>query len=255
MTTSIIIDALGLPPESCVDQRIAKKLLIENGSTNAADKKAINQGIDELTWIAALKSSNCGVPVYKDEEREYIEIAVLLLSLRDVAKVGGQKEARIIELLHRAIPYPVFLIVRQADRILLSLAPKRWAQNEGEKVVLDGEPIVVLYENRPWNNAFLSGINLGKQDRRDFHALYQSWMARVILYYASTISATFLAAEGDKDIEEIRTAIDEYERLGRELGALNASALKENQLNRRVELNMEIKRLESIQKNIKARLQ
>ena len=91
MKTSLIIDALGLPPESRVDQRIATKLLVENGSTAAADKKTINEVIDELTWVAALKSSNCGVPVYKDEEREYIEIAVVLLSFRDGARIGGAK--------------------------------------------------------------------------------------------------------------------------------------------------------------------
>lgn len=259
MTTSMIISALGLPQDSRVDQRVAKKLLVENGAPTAADRKVINDGIEELTWLAALKSSNCGIPGYKNEQREYGEIAVLLLCLRDIDRIGdikgsGGKVTRIIELVHRAIPYPVFLIGRQADRILLSLAPKRWAQNEGGKVVLDGEPIVMFFEDKPWNSAFLSGIELGEQDRRDFRALYQSWIARVILYRASIISSAFITTEGAMSIEEIRAAIDEYERLGRLLGAMNASALKKNQLNRRVEINMEIKRLESVRKNIKEKL-
>ena len=248
MTTSMILNALGLPQESRVDQRIAKKLLIENGAPTAADRKAINDGIEELTWLAALKSSNCGVPGYKDEQCEYGEIAVLFLCFRDIDRVGdikvsGGKTARIIELLHRAIPYPVFLIGRQGDRILLSLAPKRWAQNEGGKVVLEGEPIVMLFEDRPWNSAFLSGIGLAEQDRRDFRALYQSWMAQLVRYNVSLISDEFRKASSARDMDGLRAALDEYAKLQSALAALRSAVLKEGQINRRVEMNLEIKSL------------
>jgi hypothetical protein len=40
-------------------------------------------------------------------------------------------------------------------------------------------------------------------------------------------------------------ALAEHERLTREIAGLRARAAKEKQLNRRVELNLEIKRLES----------
>lgn len=259
MTVDMVIDALGLPPESRVDQRIAKKLLVENGAPTAADRKAINDGIEELSWIAELKSSNCGVPVYKDKEREYIEIALLALSFRGVTKVGDTKvgrasQSRIIELVHRAIPYPVFLIAWQADQIMLSLAAKRWAQNEGGRVVLDGEPVFVQYEDRPWSGAFLSGLSLGSQERRDFRSLYRSWAEKLVLYNASMISSAFLTSSTERNIDEISQAIDEYQRIGRELASLRAAASVESQLNRRVELNMEIKKLEKEQKTIKAKL-
>src|SRR2546422_8289995 len=125
MNAADVITALALPPESRVDRRVPKKLLMENGAPTAADKRQINDGIEELLWVAALKPTTIGVPEYRDASHEVLEIAVLSLALRPEAKA-----ARLVELIHRAIPYPLFLVTAQANTISLSLASKRLAQNE-----------------------------------------------------------------------------------------------------------------------------
>ena len=45
MTVDQFIESLALPPETRVDQRVPKKLLVENGAPTAADKRQINEGI------------------------------------------------------------------------------------------------------------------------------------------------------------------------------------------------------------------
>ena len=50
-----IISVLGIPAEARVDQRVPKKLAVENGAPTAADKPQINGGIEKLLWLAALK--------------------------------------------------------------------------------------------------------------------------------------------------------------------------------------------------------
>ncbi len=77
----MVIAALALPAEARVDQRVPKKLLMEQGAPTAADKRQIQDGIEELRWVAALKPSNIGVPAYRDDVREYLEIAVLSVRL------------------------------------------------------------------------------------------------------------------------------------------------------------------------------
>ena len=72
-----LVDALGLPPEARVDMRVPKKLLVEQGAPTSADKRAIQDGIDELQWLAAGKPSTIGVPAFVDDIREYLEIAVI----------------------------------------------------------------------------------------------------------------------------------------------------------------------------------
>jgi len=101
MTVEHVLEALAIPAEARVGQRVPKKLLVENGASTARDKRYINDGIEELQWVAALKPATIGVPAFKDDAREYLEIAVLSLALRD-----GAKAERLAELIHRAIPYP-----------------------------------------------------------------------------------------------------------------------------------------------------
>jgi hypothetical protein len=61
-TGSDLLAALELPDGCRVDQRVPKKLLLENGAPTAADKRLISDGIEELLWLAALKPTTIGVP-------------------------------------------------------------------------------------------------------------------------------------------------------------------------------------------------
>jgi hypothetical protein len=247
MTAADVIAALALPPESRVDQRVPKKLLVDNGAPTAADKRQINDGIEELFWVAALKPGSIGVPQYRDATREILEIAILSLVLR-----AGAKVARLVELVHRAIPYPVFLIAAQADCVSLSLASKRWAENEAGKTVLEStgsaNPVVSVQLRSAADgleNSFLTGLALSAQPRSHLFALYCAWIARFEAFQAAQITGR-LAVPTDPAVQEARRrALVEHARLQGEIAALRAQAEKEKQINRRVEMNLNLKRLEA----------
>ncbi len=65
MSLAPFIDTLALPPDARVDQRVPKKLLFEQGVPTAADKRKLQDGIEEIVWIAALKPNNIGVPFFQ----------------------------------------------------------------------------------------------------------------------------------------------------------------------------------------------
>jgi hypothetical protein len=157
-----LLAALKLPAGTRVDQRVPKKLLLENGAPTAVDKRAINDGVDEIRWLAAIKPATAGVPAYHDAAREYLEIAIVQAHWRDGAKI-----ARLTELIHRAIPYPVVLVAEQDGAPSVSLAHKRWAQNEAGKTVLDGEvESARLVDTEPnVAEAFLCSLALAQQPR------------------------------------------------------------------------------------------
>jgi hypothetical protein len=235
----MVIASLDLPNEARVDQRIAKKLLIENGASTASDKRQINEGIEELIWVAALKPNTVGVPEYQDTEREILEIAVLKLSLRTEAKA-----THIIELIHRAIPYPVLLAADSEGKISLSLASKRWAQNEGGKTVLDEEPLSIEIGDDLRSEGFLSALSLRKQQRHDLHLFYLGWKNLFEAYLASAYSLVFKPSLSQEEADRRRKALQLADKIQRELIMLRAQAERETQMNRRVELNLNIKRLE-----------
>lgn len=238
---SAIIAALALSADSRVDQRVAKTLLAENGAPTAADKRQIKDGIEELLWIAALKPASIGVPVYADETREYLEIAVLSLTLR-----AGAKAARLAELVHRAIPYPVFLILSQPDGLSLSLAHLRWSLGQsGQTVLEDSLVTVALNAENPATGDFLASLNVAFQPRHDLRTFYQGWIVRFEGYTAAGITGAYTLHDTAEPGQARRKALAEHHRLTREIAGLHARAAKETQLNRRVELNMAIQNLNS----------
>lgn len=255
MNGDTLIEALDLPASSRVNQRVPKKLLLENGAPTAADKRLINDGIEELLWLAALKPTTIGVPAYRDEVREYLEIAVLRLSLRAAAKA-----VRLVELVHRAVPYPLLLLTEQADhdaRPGLSAAHKRWSQGEAGKTVLEGDVVAAEWDEERdaerWP-AFRDALALGKQPRTTLHALYQGWIDTLLALQAARVTGTFAVAADAEHAAARRDALQECSRLDAEIARLRATAAKEKQMSRRVELNLELKRVEAAQAAARANL-
>jgi hypothetical protein len=223
---------------------VPKKLLLENGAPTAADKRLINDGIKELLWLAALKATTIGVPAYRNDVREYLEIAVLRLTLRTAAKA-----TRLVELVHRAVPYPLLLLTEQADhgaQIELSAAHKRWSQSQAGKTVLEGNVVAAEWDAERWP-AFRDALALGKQPLTTLHALYQGWIDTLLALQAASITGAFSVTANDEHAALRRDALQECARLDAEITRLRATAAKEKQISRRVELNLELKRVEAAQ--------
>lgn len=254
MKITELIAAFDLPAGALVEQRVPKKLLVENGAPTAADKRRINEGIEELHWVAALKPNTIGVPEYRDELREYLEIAVLSVILRPTAKAP-----RISELVHRAVPYPLVLIIVQESDLILSLAHKRWAQNEADKIVLDGDLVEVDLPNSPPSGAgtlaqFRGSLSLASQPRTHLFALYQGWLDMLLALQAACLTGTFAPATTIEQAVARRQALQECLSLEAKMASLRAGALKEKQINRQAELNLELKRLQSAHDDARAKL-
>lgn len=252
MNEADVIAALDMPPSARVDQRVPKKLLVENGAPTAADKRKINEGIEEVFWLAALKPTTIGVPEFRDGTREYLEIAVLRAVLRDTAQT-----ARLAELIHRAVPYPVLLIATQGDALTISLAHKRRSQGEAGATVLDGALVVAdpaAVRTADVVAAFASEMAVARQPRTDLFALYQGWIETVVALLAAQVTGTFAMVAAPEMAVARRTALAECERLDAQLAKLRAAAGKERQVARQVELNLEIKRLQAEHSAARAKL-
>ncbi|HYN10611.1 MAG TPA: DUF4391 domain-containing protein [Vicinamibacterales bacterium] len=259
MTVDNLVAALDLPSAARVDRRVPKTLLVEHGAPTAADKRHINERIELLTWVAALKPATAGVPEYRDEGREYLEIAVLQMSLRRADDGGTSAGGRLIELVHRAVPYPVILIAddRGARSVSLSAAHTRWSEGEACKTVLDGEVVAVEW---PDGSAGLSttereSLALARQPRASMFAAYQGWIGVLVAMLAGRITGAFSPVPSSERTAERLAALQEWEQIEAEMVRLRIAGKKEKQISRQVELNLALKRLEGRRGAVRERLQ
>ena len=235
------VAALALPPDALIDRRVPKTLLIENGAFAPGDRRRIQEGVEELRWLAALKPATVGIAEYRDTEREYIEIAVLKLELRSAAR-----SERIVELVHRAVPYPVLLIVWPDGTPELSLAHKRRSLGEADKTVIDGAIVAARVPNECPNGssgAFRKALALKRQPRGTLKHLYQGWIDTVHAFRAATITGGFRLPSTPAAASDREAALSEYWRLSERIENILSVAGGEKQMSRRAEMNMELARL------------
>ena len=237
-TVSDVLAALALPAQARLDKRVPKKLLVEQGAFVPSDKRKVQDGVDELVWVAALKPSNIAVAEYHDAVREYLEIAVLSVVIKpEVTK------ARLIELIHRTIPYPVVLVSEQSGTIDLSLAHKRASEGEAGKVVLDGDIVSVsIGDAAAVEKDFLGSLSAAAQPSGNLFLLYQGWMDKLTAFKVAQITGGFVTT-GDASGRLV--SFKEYETIQDRLKDLRGLAMKERQISRRVELNLEVQQLET----------
>ena len=239
-----LVAALGLPEATRVNQRVPKKLLAEQEVATAADRRQIQDGVDEVFWLAALKPHLIGVPAYEDVHRQYLELAVLSLSLKP-----GTKPGRLVELLHRAVPYPVLLLTSSDAGISLSLVHLRRSQNEADKTVLDGELMSVTLPAESATGTAVAGIcapfcdafSLAQQPQVDLHALYQGWMDTVAALDIARETGQFLPSPTREQAAERHQALQQCRELQARLQQLRTQAEKERQVARQVALNQELR--------------
>lgn len=242
MTGEDVIASLALPSASRVGRRVPKSLLLEHGAPTASDKRRISDGIEQIEWVAALKPTTIGIAAYRDDVREYLEIAVLHVVLR-----GQEKGERLLELVHRAIPYPVLAVVSVRERLLVSAANKRRSQVEAQKTVLDGDIITVDLRRGDDGNerSFLAAFSLDCQPHSSLWELYQGWFDTLLALEAARVSGRFSILTNDDSRQARREALRDAIRLELDIARLRTQAKGEKQMARRVAINLAMKRLES----------
>ncbi len=252
MSTPNLIAALALPDGALVDRRVPKTLLIENGAPTARDRRRIRDEVKELRWLAALKPSTVGVAAYRDAKREYLEIAVLELTLR-----AEGRATRITELVHRAVPYPVLLIARQGGAMQLSVAHKRWSQGETGKIVLDGGVVAVELDNgspAELETAFRGALALTRQPRASLHGLYQGWMDLLLALRVADVTGVFIVPGSADEAADRASALLDYGRLKSRIAEMSAVGAREKQVSRLADINLELRRLRADLDAVRARL-
>ena len=224
MTCFDPFEALALPRDTLIDRRVPKTLLIENGGFAASDRRRIREGIEELRWLAVLKPATVGIAEYRDAEREYLEIPVLKLELR-AADRGG----RLVELVHRAVPYPVLLIAGRNGTTELSLAHKRRSLSEAGKAVLGTEVFAARVSDDCAHEsliAFRNALALVRQPHDTLHALYQGWIDAVLAFRVAKVTGEFRLPATAALAAERESALHEFQSLDHRIQSLHSAASK-----------------------------
>jgi hypothetical protein len=237
-----LFEALHIPESCVVNRRIPKRRLIEEAPT-AADRRRITDGVEQLQWRAVLRPSTTGIAGFRDEEREVEELSVLELRLRP----NGQQD-RTVELVHRAIPYLLLILIERGEELSLSLADKRWSLAEKSKMVLEGGVLIASLDSAAQPDhvvQLVEQLALTRQPQASLYSVYLGWINALVAFRAAEHTGRFSMPESMEHAKRRRQALKRVEMLDAEMATLKRAADREPQMARRAEINLRLQQVRS----------
>lgn len=241
MTPADFYKAMGLPDGCFLGKRVFKKLFHENANLTAADKRVLSSDVETVSWQYTLKPSTVPIATYVDDDHEYVEIALL-----EAVLTGRRNAARIAEFIHRAIPYPLVMVLAHDEAVAISVAHKRMSRAQRGAVVAEGILLTSWLEGNERTSietAFLSSLELGTLPQTQFKVLYNAIVDRVLALMASAISGRFNLQEGTSEADR-RRCLSRCRKLQRDIAQLRTTIHHESSFARQIEMNAELKKLE-----------
>jgi len=226
-------------PRSCeVGNTIFKKLFYENADLSPADKSLFTDTINKITWLYCLKPETINIRPYKDDIRDYSEIEIIEVEISKDIKLR-----RITEVIMRTIPYPMLLIFKLEDKIQFYVAHQRTNQNDSSKNTIE-EFIATDWLNG--DSLLFERLDIKQMRFTNFYAMYSDVLDAISIYNVSSIMPTSAVLTG----EEARLVLSNVETLEQEITSLKLKLKKETQFNRKMEMNIAIKKLEKEKANM-----
>lgn len=220
-----------LPTACKVNKPIFKKQFYDNVSFNARDKELFSSVVDKIVWRYCLKPETINILPYKDEARDYPEIEVIEVVLKEEKGLR-----RIAEIVMRSILYPMLLIFVLGGKTQLWAAHQRLSQSDSGKNTLEE---FVITDWLTAESPLFAALDIKTMRFSNYFALYTDMVDAISIYNAKQIIGSDAGLTGDA----ARQIVAEIDALDLQIAILRAELKKETQYNRKVEMNMQIKKL------------
>jgi len=230
-------------PESCyLGKRLFKKLFHENSQLSATDRKAFKEDIESIEWKYTLKPSTINIPSFEDDAHEYLEVALLHVNLS-----SDKRHSRIAEVIQKAIPYPVIIVLSYSSSIAISVAMKRINRADSNKMVVEAHletGWISLESPEGWQRDFFDDFLIKNLSFQNFFLFYEDIAKRITAYNCATYTGAYILNIPKQGMHiEREEALRKLENLERELSMLRNKLKKEKNLGNQVILNTKSKQI------------
>ena len=236
---SKLSEITNIPARCELGSTVFKKFFYENAKLNKSDRELFIRSIDKIKWEYCLKNETLNIKPFKDDIREYSEVEILKIELKI-----PNKTKRIAEIVMRAIPYPMVLIFQYNNEIQLFTGHQRLNLSDSNKNTLE-ELIFTDWINLDdldeADEKLFESLNIKNLSFINFYTFYKDIVDTLIKYNASKL----IGEPVNEDADEVKSVYEDLTLIDDEIESIKSKIKKETQFNRRLEMNMQIKELET----------
>ena len=235
-------ESLNFPASTYVGKKLDKKEFLENFSLNINDRKLLSQNIDRITLENILNQDTINITPFLDEERDYSEIAIIKV------KISNKEKLKSINNIIQQIPYSLIVFYAFQNEICLCLSLKRINKADSSKLVAEEVHFSKWIDFSNLTNidkSFLQSLNINNHPFTNLLAFYESFMDKLISYNASIYSGTLTVSKDTKQI------LEDIQKTEAQIIDIKNKIKKETNFNDKVNMNLELKKLNDKLKSLK----
>ena len=208
------MDLFKLPSTTIVNKVIPKNAF--GSFTNTKQKKLFIDKITRITWLNKISKDTINIP-----SNEIEEIQIFLIELK-----AKEEIPTILQIIDKAIPYHIIFAIKFQDDIQFSTSAKHIHPTN------DNISIIDWTFNSPWGNA----------DNQPYNLILKTNIDTIFNDFCFQLSGQ------QKLTEQSITSLIQYQKqikdLQKTITKLKTQIKKSKQFNKKVELNIELKKIE-----------
>ena len=209
------MDVFNLPNKTFFNRVIPKYAFDEQ--TNSKQKKLISDAIQRITWTNKLSPDTVNLP-----GKEIIEIQLFKIELKIKSDIS-----KLIQIIDRAIPYPIIFWVQHNDIAYLSASSKHAHATNENIAIVDWTFTSEWFQI----DECLFKINL----KKDLDEVFKDFCEQL----------TGRENIKKQTLEEVQQNEQQISKLKKEIDSLKSAISKCKQFNKKVELNMALGKKET----------
>ncbi len=232
-----------LPDRCYANTFIPKKAFIENPEFNmtSAEKNILKEQVKNIYALYSVTPDNTSIPAYEDEEVRYKVIQVIKVRLK-----SEKQSEKVCQIIQKYVHTPLIIIIEYEVYIRFNLALKRIHKTNNELLVVED----MLYTD--WINteelaekdqSFLESLDVRKKSTTNLLKVFEGIASSINSYNLSAYRDDFKEKSAEETQFELEV-LKQVEVLEEKVTALRQQMKKESNIGAKVELNVQLKKLQ-----------
>jgi len=242
-----ILKGLNIPKECYVNKPIFKKKIRENFTLSLAEKKILENDITNIRLEYNLNKNNINISQYIDEDKRYLEINFLRVEISNINKLKQ------ITAILQNIPKPLILFFHYKNSMCINVSPKRLSKSTNDKLVIEENYFtgwIDLNNMTDIEKEFIKSLDIQNQSFSNFLLFYTSYLDKILALNASKFSGVLKI----NDEVDTKAILDNISKIDIQIAKLKSKIKKETNFSDKVNLNIELKKLNDKLKDLKSNL-
>ena len=249
----LIEDLIKVPDAAIVNNIIPKQDIFEATGMTKSDKDYFVRYVKQIRWLYKFDDASVRIKPFDNDEKSYLEAELIGIKLKKEFQEYNHNTGkfhrfdsrlnRIVDILLRFIPYPILLCAEFNDEIKFYVSHISESKSDYDKITLDE----LIYTDwidvnnlDGFDKELIDKLQIDNLDKTNVFTFYDDIVTAIIQYNGSKEVGQEVTLSSD----EIQKIMDEIKVLERKIAEIRVAIRREDNFNKKMDYNIQIKELQ-----------